>query len=53
MEPVLMMKTSSGLLAIAALGGLTLAGIRTLRFTWSQANRRRSYVVSALRSAFA
>ena len=32
---------------------LTLAGIRTLRFTWSQANRRRSYVVSALRSAFA
>lgn len=28
MEPVLMMKTASGLLAIAALGGLTLAGIR-------------------------
>ena len=32
---------------------LTLAGIRTLRFTWSQATRRRAYVVSALRSAFA
>ena len=32
---------------------LTLAGIRTLRFTWSQANRRRPYVISALRSAFA
>lgn len=32
---------------------LTLAGIRTLRFTWSQANRDRSYVVAALRSAFA
>ena len=32
---------------------LTLAGIRTLRFTWSQATRRRAYVISALRSAFA
>ena len=32
---------------------LTLAGIRSLRFTWSQAHRRRSYVVAALRSAFA
>jgi len=30
---------------------LTLAGIRTLRFTWSQATRRRAYVVSSLRSA--
>lgn len=28
MEPVLIMKTASGLLAIAALGGLTMAGIR-------------------------
>ena len=28
MEPVLMMKTASCLLAIAALGGLTMAGIR-------------------------
>jgi hypothetical protein len=28
MEPVLIMKTASALLAIAALGGLTMAGIR-------------------------
>ena len=28
MEPVLMMKTANGLLAIAAVGGLALAGIR-------------------------
>ena len=28
MEPVLIMKTASGLLALAALGGLTMAGIR-------------------------
>lgn len=28
MEPVLIMKTASSLLAIAALGGLTMAGIR-------------------------
>ena len=32
---------------------LTLAGIRTLRFTWSQATPAAAYVVSALRSAFA
>lgn len=28
MEPVLMMETASGLLAIAAVGGITMAGIR-------------------------
>jgi hypothetical protein len=30
MEPVLIMKTASCLLAIAALGGLTMAGIRLI-----------------------
>ena len=30
---------------------LTLAGYRTLRFTWEQVTRRRSYVVSALHRA--
>jgi hypothetical protein len=30
---------------------LTLAGMRTLRFTWHQATRRRSYVVSAILKA--
>ena len=31
---------------------LTLAGIRTLRFTWSQVTRRRAYVIATLDSAF-
>lgn len=32
---------------------LTLAGYRTLRFTWEQVTRRRSYVVRAIRRALA